>query len=221
MDEHTLKKALEGIRAAFPGRCYVGGSYARHVCLGSQYDYDDIDIFITGPRMMEYWMLELILQEIFDTTGRVIEPHPDNPPDLNEKQYFISTQFARVVCKRGNITFDLIFVDSSIDDIIVKQTASSYSKMYYEISYHPDQMLRIVSNPAITEAVTNIIINKRCDIVRSICSSSHYEKIERLCRKHGVTLRPVPPYVSPKPFFDSSEDDDIERQDALLDGMGR
>ena len=188
----TIDTALKWIRATFPGRCYVGGSYARHVCLGSQYEYDDIDIFITGPRMMEQWVMELVLNDLFETVDARPVPATSTNDLIESNQYFISTQFSRIVCIKDGVKFDLIFVDSSIDDIIINHTASSYSKFYYEISYHPTDMLRMVSNLAINTAVNDIIINKKCNIIRSLCSSSHYEKIIRLCEKHDVRLTRAP-----------------------------
>jgi len=192
----NIQKGLEMIRAAYTSGVYVGGSYGRHLVM-PQYNYNDIDVFICGPRRMEQWVTDILLAQLFDTVDNKIRydqddpPHPENP---DSTKYMMEHQHGRIVCTLGDVTFDLIYLDTDINHILVEQTASSLSCFYHEITFDTNEMLHLVDHPITREAIGDLIIGKVCVIHKGRCTDEHLTKIKQVC---GASTSPLHLDVKP------------------------
>lgn len=195
-EDPNIVEGLKKLRAAFPSRCFVGGSYGRHLVL-PEYGYDDIDVFIVGPRQMEPWVMVLMLEQLFDRVDNKIKYDQDHDPDVVKDRetnlYMMEHQHGRIVCHLGCIQFDLIFIDTPIDSIISDQTASSLSCFYHDVTYDTHEMLHLYDHPDTRKAIGDIKVGQTCIIQKGRCTEDHLNKIRRACDNPRLHLRVIPP----------------------------
>jgi len=153
----------------------IGGSYVYSKELEIEWNHKDIDIFFLMPRM-ESWALVNILNLIFD----VVAVFPtDTPEQLNhkDKYYKINRQWKRIMAYKDGMTYDLIFVDDNIDNLIIDNTGSDISRLYYQITYRV-KTLQLSTHSTVAlrrlEAGT-------CWVYPNMCTIDYLNKIEKLC----------------------------------------
>lgn len=175
----------------------IGGSYAYSKALDLEWNGKDIDIFFLMPKM-ETWALEKILNLVFDMVQRFDTPFYQDR-DLDDvyvnhfiknknKYYMIERQWKRIIAYKDGIKYDLIFVDSNKQDLILNNTGSSISQLYYEVAYGP-KPIRLNSISKVDKAImqkTNI-----CNIYYDQCTDAYASKIENLCKKLGLKINAV------------------------------
>lgn len=185
-------KGLEHIRAAYPQGVYVGGSFARHLILPDLGLYNDVDVFILGVRRSEVWVTHKLMQSLFDHAENMIGYENDGTEGTDNPLYMLEHQHGRFVCTLGDVTFDIIFLDDTINNLIVNQTASSLSKFYAEVTYDSKDMLHIVDHPDARKAVGDLIISRVCELESGKGTKLHIHKIERICSNNGIRLKRIP-----------------------------
>lgn len=191
-------KGLEHIRAAYPTNVYVGGSFARQYIMPEFGHYNDVDVFILGVRRSEVWVTFALMRSLFDHAENMIK-YEEEECGLNgdgNPLYMLEHQHGRFVCTLGDTTFDIIFLDDTIDNLIINQTASSLSKFYLELTYNTQEMLHVVDHPESKTAIGDLKISKVCHLQSGKGTKQHIDKVERVCRNHGIRLHHVPQ----KPF---------------------
>lgn len=187
----NIINGLQQIRAIYPHNTYVGGSFARHLVLPELGEFDDVDVFILGPRQSEPWVTLAMLRTVFDDVVNATynTTNTDNP-------YQLQHQHGRYVCTLDGVTYDLIFLDDTINNLISEQTASSLSKFYFKITYgdpHSNSraFLRIVDHAATRLAVGDLKISEKCILDESKASISHIAKIKKLCSQFGLHMHTI------------------------------
>jgi len=164
----------------------IGGSYAYSKYLNLRWNKKDIDIFILIPRM-ETWALVTILKNIFDNVHTFDYGFSTNmaKAQKNKDNYYkIDNQWKRIVCNKNGMTYDLIFVDTDIEELIFDNTGSDISRIYYELTYSR-YILRLTnfSKDAICRLESKI-----CIIHEDKCTDAYVLKIKKLCNYLGFKI---------------------------------
>lgn len=188
----NIIKGLQHIRAAYPSGVYVGGSFARQYIMPEFGPYNDVDVFVLGSRRSEVWVTEALMRCLFDDVENMIKYDEEEQNGDDNPLYMLKHQHGRFVCSLGDVTFDVIFLEDTIEHIIVDQTASSLSKFYLEVTYDTHEMLHIVDHPNTRTAIGDLKIGKVCNIESGKGTKSHTHKIERVCRENGIRMNRIP-----------------------------
>lgn len=156
---------------------YIGGSYAtaKITRLPVYTENSDIDIFILGPRIIESWALNEILLMHFDTI--IFSQSMD---------YKIPKQFKRISAYKQGIKYDLIFVDTDIDNLIEYGVATTFSRFFLEVTYAKTILIPI-KNTLVRAALSNILLLNTVYLInKDVATIDHVEKIHLKLNNLGI-----------------------------------
>jgi len=172
----------------FFGNILIGGSYVYSKELGTKWNGKDIDVFMLIPRK-ESWALVAELNLIFDSVQTFDVDFRVNTPKAitnKDKYYKIAKQWKRVVCYKNSMMYDLIFVDSDKSDLILNNTGSDISRLYYNVTYNEDNILQLSNY---SKAAKLRLEKGICKINYEQCTEAYASKIEKLCDELRLEIR--------------------------------
>lgn len=187
-DHIDYLKTLKILRGYFRSdNLLVGGSYVYSKELDIEWSKKDIDVFILMPRM-ETWALVNILNQVFD----MVTTFDNNYENLahfmrNKDQYYkIDGQWKRILAYKNDMMYDLIFVDDTKENLILNNTGSDISRLYYNISYNKDNL---VLNQHSIKYKNKLIDNKLCSLDSDQCTEAYASKVKSICKYLNIEVK--------------------------------
>lgn len=155
----------------------IGGSFVYTKELDLKWNNKDIDIFILIPRM-ETWALINILESIFDSV------YENGIAEY--KEYMIENQWKHIVGFKDDMEYDLIFINESKENLILNNTGSDLSRLYYNINYSEDI---IGLNSLSKKYLKRLTQEKYCNLLLGSSTEAYASKVRNICNQLNIEVK--------------------------------